>query len=140
MPGALPGALITNLLVDRSGLLWVGTSERGLARMDPAGSVFRYVVDHRCDTDPVADNNVHAIFEDAERRSLARHRRDGLKRFDPATNTFDRYGDVIAHAFATAPSKHPDLRVRRAAKNARARSRTRAADPDRQRDRARGHG
>jgi diguanylate cyclase (GGDEF)-like protein/PAS domain S-box-containing protein len=110
VPGTLPGALITNLLVDRSGLLWVGTSERGLARMDPAGSVFRYVVDTEA-KDPVAENNVRAIFEDAAGGLWLGTDADGLKRYDPRTNAFDRYGDVLAHAFANAPSKHPDLRV-----------------------------
>ncbi|MET0231365.1 MAG: two-component regulator propeller domain-containing protein, partial [Rhodanobacteraceae bacterium] len=120
VPGTLPGALITNLLVDRSGLLWVGTSERGLARMDPAGSVFRYVVDTEA-KDPVAENNVRAIFEDATGGLWLGTDADGLKRYDPSTNAFDRYGDVIAHAFANAPSKHPDLRVAvQVKKNARA--------------------
>ena len=110
LPGTLPDALITNVLVDRSGLLWLGTSERGLARMDPAGSVFQYVVDQDAH-DAQAANNVHAIFEDADGGLWLGTDADGLKRYDPKTNQFDRYGDVIAHAFATAPSKHPDLRV-----------------------------
>ena len=110
LPGTLPDSLITNILVDRSGLVWLGTSERGLARMDPAGSVFQHIVDQ--DThDAQAANNVHAIFEDAEGGIWLGTDADGLKRYDPEKNEFERYGDVIAHAFATAPSKHPDLRV-----------------------------
>ncbi|HKE47563.1 MAG TPA: two-component regulator propeller domain-containing protein, partial [Rhodanobacteraceae bacterium] len=111
LPGTLPGALITNLLVDRSGLLWVGTSERGLARMDPAGSIFQYVVDQDPAHDAQSANNVHAIFEDADGGLWLGTDADGLKRYDPKTNTFERYGDVIGHAFASVPSKHPDLRV-----------------------------
>ena len=76
LPGTLPAALITNLLVDRSGLLWIATGERGLARMDPAGSIFQSVVDQDPAHDAIAANNVHAIFEDASRRPLDRHRRE----------------------------------------------------------------
>jgi diguanylate cyclase (GGDEF)-like protein/PAS domain S-box-containing protein len=120
LPGTLPGTLITSLLVDRSGLLWVGTSERGLARTDPAGSIFQYVVDQDASRDALAANNVRAIFEDAGGGLWLGTDADGLKRYDPATNTFERYGDVIAHAFATAPSKHPELRVQPSKRDARA--------------------
>ena len=120
LPGTLPGTLITSLLVDRSGLLWVGTSERGLARTDPAGSIFQYVVDQDASRDALAANNVRAIFEDAGGGVWLGTDADGLKRYDPATNTFERYGDVIAHAFATAPSKHPELRVQSNRRDARA--------------------
>jgi diguanylate cyclase (GGDEF)-like protein/PAS domain S-box-containing protein len=111
LPGTLPAALITSLLVDRSGLLWIGTGERGLARMDPAGSIFQSIVDQDPEHDAIAANNVHAIFEDTQGGLWLGTDENGLKRYDPATNQFDRYGDVIARAFATAPSKHPDLRV-----------------------------
>ncbi|HET7925428.1 MAG TPA: two-component regulator propeller domain-containing protein, partial [Rhodanobacteraceae bacterium] len=125
LPGTLPGTLITSLLVDRSGLLWVGTSERGLARTDPAGSIFQYVVDQQGtdqggSRDGLAANNVRAIFEDAGGGLWLGTDADGLKRYDPATNTFERYGEVIAHGFAIAPSKHPELRVQPSRRDARA--------------------
>ncbi len=64
---------------------------------------------------------MRAIFEDASGGLWLGTDADGLKHFDPSTNAFDRYGDVIAHAFANAPSKHPDLRVAvQVKKNARA--------------------
>jgi len=111
LPGSLPGALITSLTLDRSGLLWVGTSERGLARMNPAGSIFQYVVDREAAQDALPANNVRAVFEDAAGGLWIGTDGDGLKRYDPKTNQFEHYGDVIAHAFAVVPAKHPDLRV-----------------------------
>ncbi|HEY6986115.1 MAG TPA: two-component regulator propeller domain-containing protein, partial [Rhodanobacteraceae bacterium] len=111
LPGTLPAAPITELLVDRSGLLWVGTAERGLARMDPAGSIFQTIVDAETSHDAQASNNVHAIFEDAAGGLWLGTDDNGLKRYDPVTSQFERVGEVIARAFATAPSKHPDLRV-----------------------------
>ena len=54
LPGTLPAALITHLLVDRSGLLWIGTGERGFARTDPAGSIFQSVVDQDPEHDSLA--------------------------------------------------------------------------------------
>jgi diguanylate cyclase (GGDEF)-like protein/PAS domain S-box-containing protein len=111
LPGTVPGALITTLLLDRSGLLWIGTSERGLSRVDPSGSIFQYIVDHDPGSDVLADNNVRAVFEDAKGGLWLGTDGDGLKRYDPKTNELERFGDVIAHAFAVAPTKHPDLRV-----------------------------
>jgi diguanylate cyclase (GGDEF)-like protein/PAS domain S-box-containing protein len=111
LPGSLPDTLITSLLADRSGLLWIGTSERGLARTDTAGSSFQHIVDRDPARDMRAANDVHAIFEDAEGGIWLGTDGSGLKRYDPATNRFEQYGDVLAHAFAVAPAKHPDLRV-----------------------------
>jgi len=111
LPGSLPGALITSLVVDRSGLLWVGTSERGLAHMNPAGSIFQYIVDEDAARTASPGNNVRAVLEDATGGLWLGTDGDGLKRYDPKTNRFERYGDVLAHAFAVAPTRHPDLRV-----------------------------
>jgi diguanylate cyclase (GGDEF)-like protein/PAS domain S-box-containing protein len=108
--GALPGSMISSLLVDRSGLLWVGMSERGLARADTAGSIFEAIEDPGAEHDAGSDN-VHAIFEDSTGGIWLGTDGNGLKRYDPATGTFERYGEVRAHAFASVPSKHPDLRV-----------------------------
>ncbi|HJT99314.1 MAG TPA: EAL domain-containing protein, partial [Rhodanobacteraceae bacterium] len=107
VPAALPSALITSVLVDRSGLLWVGASEHGLAHADPDGSAFQHIADT---SDDPAASNVHAIFEDASGGIWLGTDGDGLKRYDPATNAFERYGDVLSRALASAP-KHPDLRV-----------------------------
>jgi diguanylate cyclase (GGDEF)-like protein/PAS domain S-box-containing protein len=45
LPGALPEDGINALLVDRSGLLWVGGRTHGLAVADSAGARFRYITD-----------------------------------------------------------------------------------------------
>ena len=111
LPGTLPSPLITTLMLDRSGLLWIGTSERGLARVDPAGSIFRYIVDAAPSGDAQQVNNVRAVFEDATGGLWLGTEGDGLKHYDPKTNRFEHYGDVLSHAFAVAPSKHPDLEV-----------------------------
>jgi ligand-binding sensor domain-containing protein len=45
MPEDLPQREINTLFVDRSGLLWVGGDSLGLARVDPDGATFRFILD-----------------------------------------------------------------------------------------------
>ena len=43
--GSPPDAITTSLDIDRSGLLWIGTHERGLAKVDPEGTAFLHVAE-----------------------------------------------------------------------------------------------
>jgi signal transduction histidine kinase/ligand-binding sensor domain-containing protein len=52
-PQALPDGRVHTVAADRSGLLWVGTSSRGLCRLDPAQASLHVTPAHRLD--PTAD-------------------------------------------------------------------------------------
>lgn len=100
--GTLPDASVTTMLVDRSGLLWLGTYERGLARLDPAGTPFSYVLDVGPEGARTASNYVRALAPDGEALWVASG--DGaLKRYRPDANRFEPVRDPLVVPAATQP-------------------------------------
>src|SRR5690606_24944712 len=98
--GGLPQAAITQLLVDRSGLLWVGSDAMGLAKVDPAGATFRYIVDLDARRKQDTTNNIRAILEDRKGMLWLGTDGDGLKSYDRANDRFEYYDRTIAEAFS----------------------------------------
>ncbi len=87
-PDGLPGAMLSRLMVDRSGLIWIGTENRGAAHTLAAGSPVDRLINHNPDLDPAAANNVRAIFQDSQGRYWIGTRGAGLMQFDPETGSF----------------------------------------------------
>ncbi|MEO5626551.1 MAG: two-component regulator propeller domain-containing protein, partial [Dokdonella sp.] len=98
VPGGLPDAVVLNLQVDRSGLLWIGTLERGVIKVDPDGTPFRYVTDHDPQREQTASNYIRSTFEDRVGRLWIGTRGDGLKRYDTQRNQFEYYGAILSKA------------------------------------------
>ncbi len=57
---------LARLMVDRSGLLWIGGEARGVATTRPEGALFSRAFETRSALDPVLVNNVRTLFEDVE--------------------------------------------------------------------------
>ena len=67
IPASLPEDQITALMVDRSGMLWVGGWFRGVSVTDPKGSRFPYVLelDGKRKGSAAADDSIRAVHESA---------------------------------------------------------------------------
>jgi diguanylate cyclase (GGDEF)-like protein/PAS domain S-box-containing protein len=57
---------LARLMIDRSGLLWIGGEARGVATTRPEGAQFSRVFETRSALDPVLVNNVRTLFEDVD--------------------------------------------------------------------------
>ena len=102
IPGSLPDDYVGQLLLDRSGLLWIGTQISGVAVCDPEGAQFRLVMDTAPERNQMA-NMVRALAEDGSGRLWLGTEGDGLKRYDPARDSFEYFDDV----FKAAPASDP---------------------------------
>ena len=97
LPASLPDDHVSRLLLDRSGLLWVGGTIDGVAIVDPNGAPFRYAMDPSPGRDQMG-NSIRAIAEDGYGRLWLGTDGDGLKRYDPAHDTFEYFDGLFAPA------------------------------------------
>ena len=98
MPGALPEELVITLLLDRSGLLWVGGTSRGVATTRPDGAALEYVTDLAPQRDQTTANNLFAVWEDAESQLWLGLEGAGLKRYDRERDQFEDYTEALLRA------------------------------------------
>jgi PAS domain S-box-containing protein len=87
MEDGLPTANVRMLLEDSEGFIWCG-SEEGLLRFD--GHRFRVFRSLRDATQGLNDNSITRLFLDHDDR-LWVHTRRALHRYDPVTQSFERY-------------------------------------------------
>ncbi len=94
----LPEDTIAKLLVDQSGMLWIGGQLRGVAVTDPRGARFPYIFDQksRLAERPAANDSIRAIHEGSEKGVLwisTHHSR--LLRYDIAQDDFEDWTDRL---------------------------------------------
>ena len=95
---SIPDEIVVELLEDSDGYIWVGLiGDGGLARFDPRTERFERFPTDSLDQASVTAGTAGAIFEDS-RGDIWVGTSDGeddtaggLNRFDPATNTFQRF-------------------------------------------------
>jgi diguanylate cyclase (GGDEF)-like protein/PAS domain S-box-containing protein len=98
LPGSLPEEQVSNLLLDRSGLLWVGGSVRGVATTRPDGAALEYVSDLAPHRDLTIANNIGAVWSDGEGFLWLGTEGDGLKRYDRAKDEFEDFTEPLTQA------------------------------------------
>ncbi|HVJ62714.1 MAG TPA: EAL domain-containing protein [Tahibacter sp.] len=109
LPGSLPEEFTTTLMLDRSGLLWIGGETRGVATTRPGSVVFTWLLDLEPPRDRINKNVVSAIRGDGDAIWLGTEG-DGLKRYDRTRDRYDDWGDVLVRALGTR-SAPAELRV-----------------------------
>ncbi len=102
LPASLPEQSLTTLMMDRSGLLWLGGEVRGLATTHPDGAPFEYVADLEPGRNRIDTNNIRSLHQTADGALWLGTEGDGLKRYDLASGRFDSYAEPIIAALANA--------------------------------------
>lgn len=80
-----------NLLVDKSGMIWVGGWGSSVSVIDPITNQIRYYPHDENDPNTVGDSYIQSLFEDDEGQMWLGARSRGVSRFDPITQTFERF-------------------------------------------------
>ena len=75
-------AAITDILEDRSGILWVATADSGLDRMDPYGIKFPYFRHEPGNENSLVDGRISVLLDDAKGRTWIGTEESGLDLFD----------------------------------------------------------
>jgi diguanylate cyclase (GGDEF)-like protein len=94
------------LLLDRDGLLWIGTMGGGLNRLDPATGRFTALRHDPADASTISSDAIMSLFEDRDGNIWVGTFGGGLNRYDRATAKFTRFA-----ADAADPGKLGSPRV-----------------------------
>jgi len=89
-PNSVSHENIRALLVDRQGILWVGTYGGGLNRFDKRTQTFTHFRYDPTSPKSLGNDNITALLEDQE-GTLWVGTENGLYRFDRAATTFTQY-------------------------------------------------
>ncbi len=93
--GGPPPEVITALLQDRDGFLWIGT-RNGLTLFD--GHTYTSFQHDPSDPGSLSDSTIRTIYEDPDGTLWIGTNTGGLNRFDPATRSFVHYRHDSANA------------------------------------------
>lgn len=89
-PHSVAGGWLEGLYADRDGIIWVGTMEWGLDRLDPATGIFTHFSHRSSDPTSLSNNKVTVILEDHQ-GSLWIGTHGGLNRLDRKSGQFIHY-------------------------------------------------
>lgn len=87
-PQSLSGDNVKALLVDRRGVLWVGTSGRGLNRYDERTNTFKHYRSNAGDPKSLSSDLVYSLFEDVGGNLWVGTGDGGLNLYNPRTDNF----------------------------------------------------
>ncbi|MDW8239070.1 MAG: two-component regulator propeller domain-containing protein [Acidobacteriota bacterium] len=90
-PWSLSHSYVTSIYEDRSGALWVGTSDGGLNRFERNTETFTPFKHDPTNPQSLSHNAIRPIFEDSAGHLWIGTYGGGLNRFDRATETFIHY-------------------------------------------------
>ncbi|HET8898112.1 MAG TPA: EAL domain-containing protein [Rhodanobacteraceae bacterium] len=92
-----PDLSAARLLLDRSGLLWVGTQSHGVMLANPVPPPVARIVDPREDARTAARNNIRAVYQDSQGRYWLGTHGAGLLQYDlPAQQFHDHTPAILA--------------------------------------------
>ncbi|MBI2840484.1 MAG: histidine kinase [Acidobacteria bacterium] len=90
-PRSLSQNYVTSICEDRMGMLWLGTSDRGLNRLDSKTGTITHFKHDPGDGRSLSHDSVRPIYEDRAGNLWVGTYGGGLNRFDRETETFIRY-------------------------------------------------
>ena len=88
-PGSISANAVTSIIEDAQGAVWVATFAGGLNRFEPESGTFRRYMYRPEAPGSIGSNNVWKLMQDS-RHAIWVGTLDGLERFDPTNETFEK--------------------------------------------------
>ncbi|MBD8527492.1 EAL domain-containing protein [Pseudomarimonas arenosa] len=98
LPAGLPEQAVASLMVDPSGLLWVGGESTGISTSPADGARFTLMLDLDRRFDLRGSNNIRVLLQIDQRHVWVGAERQGLKRLDLHTGQFENFIEAINQA------------------------------------------
>jgi len=92
-PGSLSSNLILSVYVDRSGVIWVGSLDGGLNKLESGSEIFNHLSHDPQDPNSLSSNLVSSIYEDPTGILWIGTFTRGVNKYDPKSKTFTHYID-----------------------------------------------
>lgn len=89
-PASLASNNLEAVCADHNGIIWIGTQQSGLDRLDPSTGIFKHFSHKENNATSLSDDRVTAILEDNE-GTIWVGTKNGLNRLNQKTETFTRY-------------------------------------------------
>ncbi|NIM13447.1 MAG: SpoIIE family protein phosphatase [Candidatus Aminicenantes bacterium] len=90
-PTTISHIMISSLVEDKSGQLWIGTRGGGLNRFNCENETFTHYLYNKNDPFSLSSNHVTSLCQDRFGQLWVGTYYNGINRFDPKTETFTRY-------------------------------------------------
>ena len=90
-PASMSSNDIGKILVEPSGIMWIGTWGSGLDRYDPKTHSFIHFLHNPDDPESLSENRIELIFRDSKGILWIGTEKNGLNQFDEAGKRFIRY-------------------------------------------------
>jgi serine phosphatase RsbU (regulator of sigma subunit) len=89
-PNSIPGDITTAILEDSYGMIWIGTSDKGLSKLDRKSGKFTNYAHDPGNLNSLSNNYIQALHED-RKGVIWIGTRGGLNRYESTTNSFKSY-------------------------------------------------
>ncbi|MCB0284119.1 MAG: SpoIIE family protein phosphatase [Calditrichaeota bacterium] len=89
-PNSISSDNISSILEDSYGMLWIGTSDKGLNKLDRKTGLFTRYEHNPADPNSINNNNIFSLFEDGS-GTLWVGTPGGLNKYEPKTDSFKEY-------------------------------------------------
>jgi diguanylate cyclase (GGDEF)-like protein/PAS domain S-box-containing protein len=102
LPNGLHERVLSTLMVDAGGLLWVGGMSNGLATTPTHDPRFTFYTDTQPGTDPIASTNIRALWQEDSRTLWLGAENLGLHRVDLVSGEFENRFEALQRALPQA--------------------------------------
>jgi serine phosphatase RsbU (regulator of sigma subunit) len=89
-PNSIPGDVTTAILEDSYGMIWIGTNDKGLSKLDRKSGKFTNYAHDPGNLNSLSNNYIQALHEDGK-GVIWIGTRSGLNRYESTTNSFKSY-------------------------------------------------